>query len=150
LQGEQPTLEVLTVTLWERFIQERVYLKGVSPATVRYYRWVERAFRPILDSPTQARMLDCVQTCLAGGLSPISMNTYLRGFKAYCLWLKAEGQLKEIFKVHFLKTEQKVLATLSREQVKTIIAYKPTGTNMTRAHIVACVLLDTGLRTPKS
>ena len=40
------------MTLWERFIQERVYLKGVSPATVRYHRWVERRFRPILDSPT--------------------------------------------------------------------------------------------------
>src|SRR6202167_6103677 len=58
LTGNEAVLEGLIVTLWERFIQDRVYLKGVSPATVRYYRWVERAFRPILDAPTKAGMLD--------------------------------------------------------------------------------------------
>src|ERR1017187_4641053 len=112
------------MTLWERFIQERVYLKGVSPATVRYYRWVERAFRPILDAPTKTGMLDCVQKLLeSGSVSPISVNTYLRGFKAYCLWLRQEELTKEVFKVQFLKTEQKILATFSKEQVKCIIAY---------------------------
>jgi hypothetical protein len=52
---------------------------------VRYYRWVERAFRPILDAPTKAGMLDCIQNLLSTDVSPISVNTYLRGFKAYCL-----------------------------------------------------------------
>ena len=134
------------MTLWERFIQERVYLKGISPATVRYYRWVERAFRPILNAPTKAGMLECIQKLLADGTSPISVNTYLRGFKAYCRWLNEEQSLKEVFRVQFLKTEQKILNTFSAEQVKAIIAFKPTGTNLTRAHIVACLLLDTGLR----
>src|SRR5664279_4005653 len=82
------------MTLWERFIQERVYLKGISPATVRYYRRVERAFRPILNAPTKAGMLDCIQKLLADDTSPISVNTYLRGFKAYCLWLHGEGLAK--------------------------------------------------------
>jgi integrase/recombinase XerD len=134
------------VTLWERFIQERVYLKGVSPATVRYYRWVERAFRPILDNPTKAGMLDCIQKLLADGVSPTSCNTYLRGFKAYTLWLKGENHLKEVFKVQFLKTEQKILATFSPQQVQRLVHWKPIGRNQARAHIIALTALDSGLR----
>jgi site-specific recombinase XerD len=132
--------------LFDRFLQERRYLKGVSPETLRYYRWVRRAFLPILPNPTKAGMLGCIQKLLADGVSPISVNTYLRGFKAYCLWLKGEGLLKEDFKVQFLKAEQKVLATFSTGQVKAILAVKPTKLWESRCHVITCTLLDTGLR----
>jgi hypothetical protein len=46
------------------------------------------------------------------------VNTYLRGLKAYIRWLLAEGQVKDVFKVQFLKTERKILATLTPEQVR--------------------------------
>jgi hypothetical protein len=36
--------------LFDRFLQERTYLRGVSPETLRYYRWVRRAFALILAS----------------------------------------------------------------------------------------------------
>jgi hypothetical protein len=62
-------------------------------------------------------MLDCVTKLLADGVSPTSVNTYLRGLKAYVRWLHEEGELKEIFKVQFLKIEEKVLATFTPEQV---------------------------------
>ena len=39
--------------LFDRFLQERTFLKGVSPETLRYYRWVHRAFSPILANPTK-------------------------------------------------------------------------------------------------
>lgn len=83
--------------LFDRFLQERTYLKVASPETLRYYRWVRRAFQPILAEPTKGRMLDTVQKLLASGVSPTSVNTYLRGFKAYIRWLHEEGLLKEIF-----------------------------------------------------
>jgi hypothetical protein len=38
--------------LFDRFQQERTYLKGVSPATIRYYRSVRRAFQTILAEAT--------------------------------------------------------------------------------------------------
>ncbi len=47
--------------LFDRFLQERTYLKGVSPETLRYYRWVRRAFSPILANPTKAGMM---KSCL--------------------------------------------------------------------------------------
>src|SRR5262249_43948392 len=34
--------------LFGRFLPERTCLKGVSPETLRYYRWVCRAFQTIL------------------------------------------------------------------------------------------------------
>lgn len=134
------------MTVWERFIQERVYLKGVSPATVRYYRWVERAFKPILDEPTKAGMLLCIQKLLADGVSPTSVNTYLRGFKAYCGWLHGEGQLKETWKISFLKSAQKILATFGPEHIHRLVHWKPIGRNQARAHVIALTALDTGLR----
>jgi site-specific recombinase XerD len=97
---------------------KRTYLKGVSPETLRYYRWVRRAFSTILANPTKAGMMECIQTLLARGVSATSINTYLRGFKAYIRWMHEEGLLKDLFRVQFLKTEQKILATLSRDQVR--------------------------------
>ena len=98
--------------LFDRFLQERTYLKNVSPETLRYYRWVRRAFQPILTEPTKAGMLDCIERLRADGVSATSVNTYLRGLKAYVRWLNQEGHLKDLFKVQFLRTEAKVLTTL--------------------------------------
>jgi integrase/recombinase XerD len=131
---------------FDRFLQERTYLKGVSPETLRYYRWVRRAFLPILANPTKAGMMECIQTLLADGVSATSVNTYLRGLKAYIRWMHDEGLLKELFRVQFLKTEQKILATLSRNDVKRVILHRPTGQNERRAQAVSLLILDTGLR----
>ena len=80
------------------------------------------------------------------GLNPISINTALRCVRAYLHWPKEEGHRSEIFKVQFLKEEQQILNTFSAEQVQAFLTYKPKGTNMTRAHMVVCLLLDTGIR----
>jgi site-specific recombinase XerD len=132
--------------LFDQFLQERMYLKNVSPETLRYYKCVHRAFQPILSEPNKAGMIECIQKLLAGGISPASVNTYLRGFKAYFRWLQAEGHTKETFKVQFLKTEARVLATLSTEQIKRLLDLRPKGRNETRAHIVALLILDGGYR----
>lgn len=132
--------------LFDRFLQERTYLHNVSPETLRYYRWVRRAFAPILTQPGKEGMLKCVERLLADGVSAVSVNTYLRGLKAYVRWLHQEGQLRGIFKVQFLRTEQKVLQTFSPAHCQALIRYKPESRNEARAHMVACVILDCGLR----
>jgi integrase/recombinase XerD len=132
--------------LFDRFLQERTYLKGVSPETLRYYRCVEGAFQSILANPTKSGMLDRIQALRAKGLSPTSVNTYLRGFKAYIRWLHQEGQLTDVFKVQFLRTESKVLATLDPEQMTRLIGFKPKGINQTRTHTAALLMLDGGYR----
>lgn len=132
--------------LFDRFLQERTYLKNVSPETLRYYHCVQRAFQPILANPTKFGMLDQIQKLLANGVSPTSVNTYLRGFKAYCRWLQAEGQLQEPFKIQPLKTQSKVIATLTADHIKRLVGFKPRGINQTRIHTAAMLILDGGYR----
>jgi len=50
--------------LFDRFLQERTYLKGISPETSAITVWVRRAFLPILANPTKEGMLTCVQKLL--------------------------------------------------------------------------------------
>lgn len=47
--------------LFDRFLQETTYLKGISPDTIRYYGCVRRTLASILSEPTKAGMLACVQ-----------------------------------------------------------------------------------------
>jgi integrase/recombinase XerD len=133
------------VDLFDRFLKERMYLKGVSPETLRYYQCVRRAFEPILANPTRDGMMDSIDRLRKSGVSATSVNTYLRGLKAYCRWLHQEHGY-ELVKVQFLKTEEKILATLSQEQIQGVIRAKPKGVNETRAHVLSLLLLDTGLR----
>src|SRR5258708_6030586 len=106
--------------MWEQFVQERVYLKGISPATVRYYQNVHSAFQTILPEPTQASLMQKIAELRGRGVKPVSINTWLRGLKAYLLWRKEQGH--EVFKVQFLKTEQKILATLDKPTVQRLIS----------------------------
>jgi site-specific recombinase XerD len=74
------------------------------------------------------------------GVSPVSVKPWLRCMNAYFKWNGAG------FKIGRLKEEQKVLATLTQDQVKHFIAFKPQGINETRAHMVALLILDGGYR----
>jgi site-specific recombinase XerD len=83
---------------------------------------------------------------LQKGVRAISVNSYLTCIRAYANWLHAEGYLPEKPKVPLLKCEQKVIGTFSPEQVQKMVAFRPKGTNQTRVHVAACLMLDTGLR----
>jgi integrase/recombinase XerD len=45
-----------------------------------------------------------------------------------------------------LKEEQKILATLTPDQIKRLIAFRPKGINQTRTHTAALMILDGGYR----
>jgi hypothetical protein len=66
-----------------------------------------------------------LEKLLADGVSPTSCNTYLRGLKAYVRWLHAEGHLPEPFKITFLKTEQKLITTLTSGEIDRLLAVRP-------------------------
>ena len=61
--------------LFDRFLQERTYCKGVSSDTLASYRNVRRAFQTILAEPTKQGMLESIQGLLAGGVSPIGRTS---------------------------------------------------------------------------
>jgi integrase/recombinase XerD len=126
----------------EEFITERTYLKGVSPATIAWYRSSFKAFEGAMESKQD--VIGRIAT-LRKTNSAISVNTYLRCLNAYFHWRHAEHQA-ELIRIPRLKEEQKVLATLTSDDVTRLIQFRPKGKNLNRAHTLALLLLDTGLR----
>jgi len=126
------------------FLTERKYLKNVTAKTLVYYRTAFRSWE--LHSHPKGREGDAgdwktwIVNLREAGVSPISINTDLCAMNAYWKWAEAG------IKVPYLREEQKILATLSADQVRQIIGFKPRGTNQRRAHTVAMLILDTGLR----
>jgi site-specific recombinase XerD len=64
----------------------------------------------------------------------------LRCINAFLKWRGAG------FKIQKLKEEQKVIATLTPEQMARLIAFKPKGINETRTYTAALLILDGGYR----
>lgn len=130
--------------LFAEFIQERLYLKGISPKTVIGYQCALQAFAGATES--KPAMMQRIMGLRERGISAISINSYLRPLKAYLRWMVEEGHLKDAPKVQFLKTELKVLATFTPDQIKRLLAFRPKRRNEVRAHTVALLILDGGYR----
>jgi len=126
----------------DQFITERSYLKGVSQATIQWYRSSFKAFEGALE--TKQALIERIGT-LRKTNSAISVNTYLRCINAYFRWLQQEHGAEPV-KIPRLKEEQNVLATLTPDHVKRLIQFSPKGRNLKRAHTLTLLLLDTGLR----
>jgi site-specific recombinase XerD len=145
------------MTLWsvtERFIQERTILNNVSTATISWYRYSLKAFQPVLEAEFEfmpALKAAVIQRIgelqkLGRGNKAVSVNTYLRCLKAFMKWAKEEQIVKELFKLFWLKEENKILSTLSAVQIKALIHWKPVKRSDCRLHRLALTALDTGLR----
>jgi integrase/recombinase XerD len=122
---------------FEEFLKEREYLLGVSRKTLTYYRtafasWTKRA--------TDGKPVTWIQSMKQAGISNISINTYICAMNAYWKW-SGEGE-----KLKYLKEEETILITFTREQVTRIVNGKAVGRNETRARMAALTALDTGMR----
>jgi site-specific recombinase XerD len=142
----------LIVPSFASYVEDRKYLKNVSPKTLTWFVDAWKAFGPHLE-PALAnggRLPDALKaavlTLLEKGVRPVSVNSYLTCARAYLNWLHSEGHLREKPKVQLLKFEHKVLATFSPEHVEALLTLKPKGRNQARAHVICSLLLDSGLR----
>jgi integrase/recombinase XerD len=145
------------VNLWnltEQLIRERMHVKGVTPATVNWYRHSFNAFRPALDcefvSVRQTRQsvisrIGELQSERRGNKA-VSINTYLRCIKAFLNWASAEGLVSEPFRLEWLKEEKKVITGFSEAQVRALISWKPRTFGEHRLYAFSSLILDTGLR----
>jgi hypothetical protein len=77
------------------------------------------------------------------GISPVTINTYLRHIKTFYLWKKKDWTLP------WLKEEQKILTTFSAEAVRSFISWKPAKRGERRLKTLALAALDTGMRIEK-
>jgi integrase/recombinase XerD len=130
----------------DQFIKERMYLKGVSPKTVAWYRDSFKSFEGALDS--KSTIIDRIAVLRNRNVRAVSVNTWLRAINAYYMWLHKEHG-KELVRIPKLKEEQKVLATLAPADISKLLHLPrdfSKSRNLRRAHFVALTILDTGLR----
>jgi integrase/recombinase XerD len=124
--------------LFERFIQERKYLKNVSPRTIE---WHEQSLHWLgVERPTESDLRDFVVRMRAAGLKPVSVNCRVGSVNAYLHWLESP------LRVPKLKQESYVPATYSGKQVQAILRWKPKGFFQRRLHALMLTLFDTGVR----
>ncbi len=141
-----------SIPSFQTYVDDRKYLKNVSPKTLAWYSDAWKSFGPHLEPvlATGGRLKDglreAITELLSRGVLPVSVNSYLTCVRAYLNWLHAEEWLKDKPKVQLLKYEHKVIATFSPEQVQRLTGFKPRGRNQIRTHVGACVMLDSGLR----
>jgi integrase/recombinase XerD len=80
------------------------------------------------------------------GLSPVSCNTWAKALNAFFAWLHAEDHLGECLRIQPQRVEKRVLQTLTEEQLRRLVTFKPKTAAQWRAYAVACTLTDTGIR----
>lgn len=123
---------------FEQFIQERIYLRNVSPRTVDWYhqtfKWLEKY--PL----TEQGLKDLIVSMRQAGLQPISCNSRIRCINAYLKWAGLPLSVPK------LREESKVLPTYTEEQLKRIIDYRPKSASDRRLHTLILVLIDSGAR----
>lgn len=124
--------------LFDRFIQERRYLKNVSPRTVE---WHQQSLKWLgVEQPTDADLRDFVLRMRTAGLKATSVNCRIRSVNAYLNW---SGSLLRVPK---LKEDSYVPATYSKTQIHAILRWRPRGFFQRRVHVLMLTLLDTGVR----
>ena len=137
-------------TLFEQFLRERQYLKNAPRRPSRGIR------RPsILHTDRQHRFASGVRQGRAPafvvasrhrGLSAVSCKPYVKALNAFHAWMHSEGHVSRAMALPLLRTEKRVVEVLSTDQFRRIIALKPKSMGQWRAYVLACTLLDTGIR----
>jgi site-specific recombinase XerD len=103
----------------DQFIKERLYLKGVSPKTIAWYRDSFKAFENALD---RSAIIERIAELRNRGVKAVSINTWLRCVNAYFRWLHIEHG-KELVRIPRLKEEQQILATLGADAIRVLVAH---------------------------
>jgi len=132
------------------FVQERRYLKNVSPSTVS---WYTHAFKWLpSESPSQEELKDAVMRMRAKGLKETGCNANIRAINAYLHWRTGSerkcGAGCNHLRILQLKEPQKILPTLTAAQITLLVNWKPKPKNFyqRRLHLLTLLLLDTGCR----
>src|ERR1041385_1268761 len=123
---------------FEKFVEERIYLKNVSPRTVE---WYQQTFKRLEKYPlTQDGLKQFVMDMRASGLQPTSCNCRIRCANAYLRWAGIP------LKIPKLKEESKVLPTYADDQLRRIATLKPKTFPRARLHCLVLTVADTGMR----
>jgi site-specific recombinase XerD len=130
------------------FIEDKKYLMNVTRATLVFYGC---AFKAFTGCTSETEYKQRIVSLLKKGIKPISVNTWLTCINNYLHWqVSKRPRCHAACELHFrlakLKVEDKIIGTLSMEQVRALLNVTTHGENARRVQVFAAVLLDTGLR----
>jgi len=135
----------MTIDKWfEQFLQEKRYLENVSQHTIAFYKQSFKAFN--LQEPlTQSQLNGRVIQLLEKGMSTNGCDAYIRGINSFLSWLN-ENELVKNLRVKRLKIRKRVFKTLTDQQLKAFLSFKPRTFFDHRLYTLLCLALDTGCR----
>jgi hypothetical protein len=77
-------------------------------------------------APTKASLQQFVVRLRERGVRPVTCNTYIGAMNAFCAWLHQQGHVAVRIKLAKLRVERRVLILLADNQIRALIASKPT------------------------
>lgn len=140
--------------LIEQFLRERRVLVGVTARTLGWHSQSLGIFELSgYEEPqdiTKQRLLVTIEQMLDRGVSPITINSYLRSVNAFLKWLHDEGLIERRVHLSRLIEPQPVPVTWTDEEIVRYCAYRPhRGSRYQRrlmVYLIGLTILDTGLR----
>src|SRR4051812_39114322 len=117
--------------LFELFIKERRYLHNLAEGTLHYYHEVYQFFRDVGFDGSKESLVSAVIKFRERGTSTGAINTYIRGLNVFLKWLSKEHGHPDL-SLKKLKVEQRIFRSLTDEQLRAIISYKPKSVSQKR------------------
>ena len=137
--------------LFKQFVTERKYLKNVTPKTEDWYWQSWKSFGHLALSspdklPGKAEWAKAISALRDRGVSAVSVNTWARAINAFLNWAHEEQHLPKLERIPRLKEDRNLLATLTTEQLRHLLSFRPKTFREHRLFAMLCLMLDTGIR----
>jgi hypothetical protein len=95
---------------FEESVREKRYVQNVSPRTVKFYRDCKAAWdRTVGGLPTEEKMKEFVIKLLESGISPATVNSYVRGFNSYLTWHHENHKLLDKLRIKKIKEPERCM-----------------------------------------
>lgn len=132
-------------SLFKQFLSEKRFLNNASQNTIAFYEQSFRAFN--LQEPiNKSQLNERLASLRENGKSAACCNAYIRGINSFLSWMVENGHSGEPLRLKSLKTERRVMKTLTDSQVRAIVMFKPQTFYERRLHTMLCLVIDTGIR----
>jgi integrase/recombinase XerD len=132
-----------------QFLAERRYLKNVTADTIDLYETAFKAFRRTLndDAPSISEASLHTRREDAAAQREAGLGEHLHQSAECVLPVAASGRHhRHRLELPLLKLEKRILATLTDDQMATLLRRKPKGFVASRLHALVAFVLDTGVR----
>lgn len=134
--------------LFDGFLKHKLYLEGVSPRTIKYFRFCFMSWKRLAAHSGLPTKQDCNAYVIAlreSGITVATTNSYIRGLNSFFTWLH-EGEHCEKLRMKPLKAPQTVLKVFSDSQIRLLLSFKPRTFHEHRLYAMVCLAIDTGCR----